>query len=72
MGGVAYEVVSSLQDLLGIATKMAQLIAVGSAVAAGVLVYFLLATLLRLEEFQLVVNLAKRRLGLHRRSGALQ
>jgi putative peptidoglycan lipid II flippase len=72
MGGVAYEVVSRLQDLLGIATKTAQLVAVGSAVASGVLVYFLLAILLRLEEFQLVLNLVKRRLGLHRRSGAIQ
>lgn len=72
MGGVAYEVVNRLQALVGIATKPAQFIAVGSAAAAGVLVYFLLASLLRLEEFQLVLNLAKRRLGFHRRSGALQ
>ncbi|MGB4504905.1 MAG: murein biosynthesis integral membrane protein MurJ [Syntrophaceticus sp.] len=70
-GGVAYLVVNQLQGLLGIATKTAQLISVGGAVAAGVLVYFLLASLMRLEEFQLVVDLIKKRIGLKKRVSTL-
>jgi len=72
MGGVAYMVVNYFQNLLGIATKSAQFIAVGSATLAGILVYFLLAYLLRLEEFRLVLNLITKRLGFRRRSGVVQ
>ena len=70
-GGAAYAVVTLIQGQLGIATKSAQLVAVGGAVAAGILVYFLLSFLLRLEEFQLVMNLVKRRLGFTKRARAL-
>lgn len=62
MGSVAYLVVERLQALLGIASKLAQLEAVGLATAAGCGVYLLLAYLMRLEEFRLVMELLLRRI----------
>jgi putative peptidoglycan lipid II flippase len=70
-GGVAYLVVTWLQGLLGIATKFAQLIAVSGAVAAGILVYFLVTYFLKLEEFQLVLDLVKKKIGHNRKAGTL-
>ncbi len=66
MGGASYLVVAKLQALLGIASKIAQLEAVGAATAVGVAVYLVLAYLLRLEEFRMVVEMFGRRLGLKR------
>jgi putative peptidoglycan lipid II flippase len=71
-GGAAYLVVNQLEGLLGTAAKTAQMISVGGAVAAGVLVYFLLASLLHLEEFQLALELIKKKIGLKKRLGSLQ
>jgi putative peptidoglycan lipid II flippase len=70
-GGVAYLVVTWLQGLLGIATKFAQLIAVSGAVAAGVLVYFLVTYFLKLEEFQMVLDLVKKKIGHKGKAGTL-
>jgi putative peptidoglycan lipid II flippase len=56
---------------LGIATKFAQLIAVSGAVAAGVLVYFLVTYFLKLEEFQMVLDLVKKKIGHKGKAGTL-
>ncbi|MGB4429987.1 MAG: oligosaccharide flippase family protein, partial [Thermacetogeniaceae bacterium] len=70
-GVSAYAVVSILEGVLGTAAKTAQLLAVGGGVGAGILVYFLLSYLLRLEEFQLVLDLIKRRLGMKRKASTI-
>ncbi len=67
-GGVAYFVVTRLQEVLGVTSKLAQLSAVGGSIVAGVLVYVLVAYLLKLEEFQLVWDLVKKKIGLKRKT----
>ncbi|NLN21243.1 MAG: murein biosynthesis integral membrane protein MurJ [Syntrophomonadaceae bacterium] len=71
-GVVAYTVVTLLESILGTAAKTAQLISVGGGVGAGILVYFLLSYLMRLEEFQLVLDLIKRRLGMKRKASTIR
>ncbi|MDR9755448.1 MAG: hypothetical protein RJR35_01660 [Thermoanaerobacterales bacterium] len=69
---MAYTVVTLLESILGTAAKTAQLISVGGGVGAGILVYFLLSYLMRLEEFQLVLDLIKRRLGMKRKASTIR
>lgn len=69
MGGVVYLTASRLEALLGIATKLAQFKAVGTAIGIGVVVFFVLSYILRLEEFRLAYNILGRRLGMRKGRG---
>lgn len=66
MGLACYFTVEKLQALLGIASKLSQFAAVGGSVGVGVLVYFLIAYLLRMEEVQIALDMAGRRFGARR------
>lgn len=70
-GASAYGVITLLEGWLGVATKTSQLAAVGGAMGAGILVYLLLSYLFKLEEFQMVVGLVKKRVG-KKRSSSVQ
>jgi putative peptidoglycan lipid II flippase len=60
MGLACYFTVTSVQGLLGVASKLSQLAAVGGSIVVGVLVYFLIAYLLRMEEVQLALDIVGR------------
>ncbi|MDD3315811.1 MAG: murein biosynthesis integral membrane protein MurJ, partial [Syntrophaceticus sp.] len=70
-GVSAYGVVTLLEGILGVATKTSQLVAVGGAIGAGVLVYMLSSYLFKLQEFQMVLGLVKKRIG-KRQSSSVQ
>jgi hypothetical protein len=61
-----------LEGFLGVAAKTSQLITVGGAIGAGVLVYFILSYLFKLEEFQMVLGLVNKRIGMKRKSSSVQ
>jgi putative peptidoglycan lipid II flippase len=71
-GVTAYGVVVLLEGFLGVAAKTSQLITVGGAIGAGVLVYFILSYLFKLEEFQMVLGLVNKRIGMKRKSSSVQ
>lgn len=61
MGIACYYTVVKLQGLLGVTSKLSQLIEVGGSILVGILVYFLIAYLLRMEEAHLVLEMLGRR-----------
>ncbi len=61
MGIVCRYTVNELQALLGIAHKLAQLVEVVSSIGVGILVYFLIAYLLRMEEVKVTLEMLGRR-----------
>jgi len=61
MGIICYYTVKELQALLGVAHKLAQLVEVGSGIGVGILVYFLIAYLLRMDEVKITMEMLGRR-----------
>ncbi|MGD0152844.1 MAG: murein biosynthesis integral membrane protein MurJ [Thermacetogeniaceae bacterium] len=66
MGLACYLTALKLQALLGVASKLSQLLAVSGSIAVGILVYFCIAYLLRMEEVQLALEIMGRRFSSHR------
>ena len=66
MGIVCYYTVNELQLLLGVAHKLSQLAAVGGSIIVGILVYFFVASLLRMEEVQFTLEMLGRRFHIRR------
>ncbi len=71
MGIVCYYTVNELQVLLGVASKLSQLVAVGGSITVGILVYFFVAFLLRMEEVQFTLEMLGRRFHIRRRNSSL-
>lgn len=61
MGVAAYFTTHALEGMLGIASKMSQLIEVGAGVTVGALIFFLVAYLLKMEELTYFLNMALRK-----------
>jgi putative peptidoglycan lipid II flippase len=61
MGIACYFTVNKLQQLLGVASKLSQLAAVGGSIVVGILIYFLIASMLRMEEVQFTLEMLGRR-----------
>ena len=68
MGIVCYYTVNELQALLGVASKLSQLVAVGGSILVGILVYFFVASLLRMEEVQFTLEMLGRRFHIRRQA----
>ncbi|HAA89622.1 MAG: Virulence factor MviN [Thermoanaerobacterales bacterium 50_218] len=58
----SYAVVGRVEGILGTASKLSQLVAVGAGVFTGIILYLALAYLLHLEELQLIFDLIQKRL----------
>jgi uncharacterized membrane protein YuzA (DUF378 family) len=61
MGLVCYFTVNKLQALLGVASKLSQLTTVSASIIVGIMVYFFVAYLLRMEEVQFTLDMLGRR-----------
>jgi putative peptidoglycan lipid II flippase len=66
LGISSYYTADRLQRMLGVAHKLPQLIAVGGSMIVGILVYFIVASLLRMEEMQFTLEMLGRRFRLRR------
>ena len=67
MGGICWQVSQQVQQSLGTGSLSARLLNVGGSVTLGILVFFLIARLLRVGEITQLTNIATRKLGIGRR-----
>jgi putative peptidoglycan lipid II flippase len=70
MGIACYYTADGLQRLLGITHKLSQLAAVGGSITVGILIYFFVAFLLRMEEVQFTLEMLGRRFNIRRARSA--
>jgi putative peptidoglycan lipid II flippase len=66
LGIASYYTADRLQRLLGVTHKLPQLAAVSGSIAVGILVYFVVAYLLRMEEMQFTLEMLGRRFHIRR------
>jgi putative peptidoglycan lipid II flippase len=66
LGIASYYTADRLQRLLGVTHKLPQLVAVSGSIAVGILVYFVVAYLLRMEEMQFTLEMLGRRFHIRR------
>lgn len=72
MGFFSCLLVNRLQEIIGVISKLSQLVVVGAGVASGLSLYLLLVYFMRLEEFRLALDLVGRRLGNLKKVGVLR
>jgi len=66
MGIACYFTADGLQRLLGVTHKLSQVAAVGGSIAVGIVIYFFVAYLLRMEEVQFTLEMLGRRFRIRR------